>query len=398
MIIMGLNSGTSQDGVSVAVFETLRLTPFAKVRLLFHKEYPYPDSVLQELSGLNKKQSLEKLARAHFFLGEVFAGAALKAIRQSKLKAGALDLIASHGQTIGHFPELGKIGGRKIRATLQIGEPAVIAQRTGITTVGDFRSGDISAGGQGAPVLAYPECLLFGSHNKNRMVINLGGVANFSLIPKGADPDKVQATDAGPCNLLLDGLAMRISKGKLKCDFHGKIALAGRPKKEWVEKILKHKFFKKPAPKTTGREDFNEFWMDGLLKGLKIKPDRDGPDLLRSGAYAVAHVIAQCYAENYRNFEIDEIIVSGGGANNRALIFEIEQAMWKKATMSQELGIPLQAKEPIGFGMLAELCLAGASANLVQATGARSPAVLGKIVPGNNWRPLLKKLSRITGR
>jgi len=398
MIIMGLNSGTSQDGVSAAVFETLRLTPSAKIKLIFYKEYPYPDSVLRELSGIYKKQSLEKLARAHFFLGEVFAGAALKAIRQSKMKAGALDLIASHGQTIGHFPELKKIGGRKIRATLQIGEPAVIAQRTGITTVGDFRPGDIGAGGQGAPVLAYPECLLFGSLNKNRMVINLGGVANFSLIPKGADPEQVNAADAGPCNLLLDGLASRISKGKLKCDFHGKIALSGRPRKEWVEKILKHKFFKKPAPRTTGREDFNENWMDGLLEGLKIKLDRDGPDLLRSGAYAVARMIAQCYAENYRNFEIDEIIVSGGGANNRALIFEIEQAMWKRAIMSQELGIPLQAKEPIGFGMLAELCLAGASANLVQATGARIPAVLGKIIPGKNWRALLKKLSRMTER
>jgi anhydro-N-acetylmuramic acid kinase len=394
MIILGLNSGTSQDGVSAAIFETLRLSPSAKIKLLFQKEFAYPDPVLKELSGLYKKPSLERLARAHFYLGEVFAGAALKAIRQSRVKSGAVDLVASHGQTIGHFPELKKIGGRKTRATLQIGEPAVIAQRTGITTVGDFRPGDIGAGGQGAPVLAYPECLLFGSGQKNRMALNLGGIANFSLIPKGADPEQVRATDAGPCNLLLDGLAMRVSKGKLKCDHNGKIALSGRPRKEWVEKFLKHKFFKQSAPKTSGREDFNEEWLDGLLKVMKVKVGRDGPDLLRSGVFAVARIIGQCCAENYDDFAIDEIIVSGGGAHNRALIFEIEQAMWKRVTLSTELGIPLQAKEPIGFGILAELCLSGLSGNLAQTTGAKTRAVLGKIVPGKNWRTLLKKVGR----
>lgn len=392
MIILGLNSGTSRDGVSAALFETLRLVPSAKIKLFFHKEYPYPGAALKLLLELDKKPSLEKLARVNFYLGEIFADAALKSIRQCKFKAGEIDLVASHGQTVGHFPAQKIIGGRAVRASLQIAEPAVIAGRTGITTVGDFRSGDISAGGQGAPVLAYPEYLLFASDRKNRMALNLGGISNFSLIPKGAGPERVKATDAGPCNLLLDPLAARVSKGRLKYDKDGRLALRGTARREWVSKFLRHEFFNRPAPKTGGGDDFNEQWLSGLLKGMEIRPDRDGPDLLRSGVCAAAMIITRCLAQNYGNFGIDEIIVSGGGANNRALVLEIGQLTGKKVILSKELGIPLQAKEPIGFGMLAELCLRGLSGNLAHATNAKTGAVLGKIVPGRNWRPLLKKL------
>jgi len=392
MIIVGLNSGTSRDGISATIFETTRLLPTASIRLILHQDTPYPRWALRKLLELEKKPDFEKVARANFFLGEVFADAALKLISKSRVKKDRISLVASHGQTIGHFPELKKIGRYRIRATLQLAESSVIAARTGITTVSDFRPADISAGGEGAPVLAYSEYLLFASRKQNRMVINLGGIANFSLLPRLSGPEKVHATDAGPCNLLLDGLASRVSGGKMRFDPWGKIALSGRPRPEWVRAFLDHNFFAKPAPKTSGREEFGGRWLEHILAGIKFNPRKDGPDLLRSGAAAVAEMIAGCCAQNYPRFRCDEIIVSGGGARNLALLHELQQVLGRKIILSSALGIPLQAKEPIGFGLLGELCLRGMSGNLPFATGAKSRAVLGKIVPGRNFRQVLGRL------
>jgi len=392
MIIVGLNSGTSRDGISATIFETLKLLPTAKIKLILHQDHPYPKWALEKLAEMEREPAFEKVARANFFLGEVFADAALKLIAASRVKKNRISLLASHGQSIGHFPELKKIGRYQIRATLQIAEPSVIAARTGITTVSDFRPADISAGGEGAPVLAYSEYLLFASRKRSRMVINLGGIVNFSLLPKGRGPEKVHATDAGPCNLLIDGLAARVSAGKLKYDPNGRIALSGKPREKWVRAFLNHNFFSRPAPKTSGREEFGGQWIEHILSGMKFQLRHDGPDLLRSGVVAVAEMIAQCYISNYPRFRFDEIIASGGGAKNQALCYELQRALGKKLILSSALGIPLQAKEPIGFGLLGELCLRGMSGNLPFATGAKSRVVLGKIVPGQNWKQVLKQV------
>jgi len=392
MIILGLNSGTSRDGVSGALFETRELLPSAQIRLILSREYPYPRQALELLDELGKNPGLEKLARANFFIGELFASAALKLIKESRVKKNSIDIIASHGQTVGHFPEAKKMGRYQVRASLQIGEPAMIAHRTGITTVADFRPAEIAAGGQGAPVLVYPEYLLFASGKKNRMVINLGGIANFSLIPKSRGPEKVWATDAGPCNLLLDELIRLSSRGALKFDPGGEIALKGRARQEWSRAFLRHKFFSRPPPKTGGREDFNREWMGKILSRLNFRFGKDGPDLVRSGARAVAEMIAQCYSKKPKDFALDEVIVSGGGAKNKALLLEIEQALGRKPALSEVFGIPLQAKEPIGFGLLGELCIRGLIGNRSLSTGGGRDAILGKICPGKNWRLVLKKI------
>jgi len=387
MIILGLNSGTSRDGVSAAIFETLSLLPKAKVRLILHRDYPYPAWAQRQLDGLEQSVALPDLAYANFMLGELFAEAALKLIRESGVKRTSIHLIASHGQTVGHFPKRKKIGGFNLRATLQIGEPSVIALRTGVTTVSDFRPADVSAGGQGAPVLAYPEWLLFASQTAGRMALNLGGIANFSLLPKAQGPEQVRATDAGPCNLLLDGLAARVSKGRQKFDQGGRIALSGRPQVKWVKAFLRHEFFSRPAPKTCGREEFGPKWIDGLLRRIRFSPGAGPADLMRSAACAVAQMVAQCLAQNYPA-AVDEVVVSGGGAKNRALVLELEKSLGKKIILSDKLGVPVQGKEPIGFGLLGELCLRGVKGNLPGATGAESRVVLGKITPGENWREL----------
>ena len=392
MMILGLNSGTSMDGISAALFKTTWNFPLVKIKLICSREYGYPAWVKEMLREIEEKGTLEKISRTDFLLGEIFAEAALRLLKESRTKLEAVDLIASHGQTIGHFPRSIKIGGRNVRATAQIGEANVIAQRTGITSVGDFRPADIAAGGEGAPVLAYPEYLLFASKTKNRMVLNLGGIANFSLMTAGRCPESVLATDAGPCNLLLDGLVKILTKGRVAYDRDGKMALKGRAREEWSHKFMQHKFFTRPAPKTAGREDFNEKWIKNMLSKIAFKPERNSEDVLRSAVNAVARIICWCYLQNFPRFELEEIIVSGGGANNRALLLEIEQVMGMKPVLSPALGIPLQAKEPVGFGLLGELCLRGLAGNLPHATGAKESAILGKICPGRNWRALWKEI------
>jgi len=392
MIILGLNSGTSRDSVSAVIFETGQFKAPMKIQLYAHSDYAYPAWLEKELVKLEHQPSLEHIARMNFLLGEFFAQCALRLIKESGISSEKIDLIASHGQTIGHFPALKKIHGYSNRASLQIAEPCVIALRTGITTIGDFRSADIAGYGQGAPVLTYPEYLLFFSPEKNRMALNLGGIANFSLIPKTGQLGKIRASDCGPCNMLLDGLSRAISRGRLKFDPQGRMALRGEPREKWIRAWLKHPFFKKPAPKTTGRDEFDASWLKGILRGQRIKSQKERADLLRSGVCAVAEMVAQCYFDNYGDFGMEEVIVSGGGSKNQALILELTRRLGRNLILSDAIGVPALAKEPIGFGILAQLCVLGKAGNIPSATGAKAGAVLGKICPGKNWRRLIQGL------
>jgi len=392
MIIIGLNSGTSKDGVSGVLFERLKLFPRAKVKVMREQEFAYPGWLLEKIKKTISEGGIEEVARLNFLLGEFFSDCALRLIKQSGIKKERIDFIASHGQTVGHFPGLIKIRGYNNRASLQLAELSVIAHRTGITTVGDFRAGDIAEGGEGAPVLSYPEFLLFSSKEKNRMVLNLGGISNFSLLAKDGEANEVLATDCGPGNLLLDELAVRVSGNRM--DKNGEWALRGKVRREWVRRFLAHQFFERRAPKSTGEEEFNKDWVKGIISGFKWNKEKDGCDLLRSGVYAVAEMIGKAYYENYSDFRLEEVIVSGGGARNRALILELERVLGKRMILSEELGIGLKAKEPIGFGLLGELCLLGRAGNLALATGAKKQAILGKIVPGKHWGELLSKFKR----
>ena len=392
MIILGLNSGTSKDGISAVLFESIRLFPRAKINLLAHKEFPYPKAVLKELKEIEDKVELENLARLNFLLGEVFAEKAIELMKSSQIDPQKVDLIASHGQTIAHFPKPKKIGKYKIRASIQLAEPAVIAHRTGVTTVGDFRPGDLASGGEGAPVLAFSEYLLFASSQKTRLSLNLGGIANFTFIPKGAGFEQCRAMDACACNVFLDRLFCFLTGSKSRYDRDGKTALKGRAKREWVEIFLKH-LEKKAGAQSLCATVFDQRWLKALLKKLNHQLPKDVPDILRSAVKAVAEMIYLTYSANFK-INPDEIIVSGGGAKNLALIKELGEVFGAKILLCSELGIPLQAKEPIGFGILAELCLKGIQVNLCHITGAHSPAVLGKIIPGKNWQRLVKKLNK----
>ena len=392
MIIMGLNSGTSKDGVSAVLFKRVRLFPRAKVKVIKEKEFAYPGWLLKRMKEVIAKGGIEEVARLNFLLGEFFSECALRLIKQAGIKKDRIDFIASHGQTVGHFPRVIKIRGYNNRASLQLAEPSVIAERTGITTVGDFRAGDIASGGQGAPVLAYPEFLLFSSKEKNRMVLNLGGISNFSLLAKDEGADKVLATDCGPCNLLLEELAEAVMGERV--DKNGEWALRGKARRGWVRRFLAHKFFERKAPKSTGEEEFNKDWVKGIIYGFKWGKKKDRWDVLRSGVCAVAEMIGKAYYENYSDFRLEQVIVSGGSARNRALVLELERIFGRRMILSEELGIGLKAKEPIGFGLLGELCLLGLAGNLALATGAKKEAILGKIVPGKNWGKLLSKFKR----
>jgi len=394
MIILGLNSGTSRDGISGVIFRLVGLFPRARVKVIFNREFPYPQKVLELIEQVEKKPDLESISRLHFLLGEIFAKTALKLIDCCGLSPGKIDLIASHGQTLAHFPERKKLAGYKISASFQLGEPSVIAQRTGITTVGNFRAGDIAGGGEGAPILAYSEFLLFGSGNKSRMILNLGGIANFTLISKRAKPEQIRAMDAGVCNIFLDQLVQILTEDKLRFDRNGKIAQKGKVRPKWKEHFLKHLLFRPGKSRSLCARHYQREWIKKVLSPLKISGERARADLLRSGVRAVAEMIYLTYSANFKNNLIDELVISGGGAKNQALILEIKEVFKKKVILSSELGIPLQAKEPIGFGILAQLCLQAKEVDLSSITGAKFPSVLGQIAPGKNWKKLLKKLTK----
>ena len=248
-------SGTSLDGVDCAIVD-IRPGRFAlQITLLAHRTRPYPPTLRQHILSLIHSGTTETVCRLHAAVGEVFARVANQTIKQAKLSADDIGLIGSHGQTVWHSPRgvfLPGVG--QVRASLQIGDPSVIAERTGITTVADFRARDIAAGGEGAPLVPYIHHQLFQSRNTSRLIVNLGGIANVTYLPAGGALKDVLAFDTGPCNLLLDGLIATATKGKRLMDRHGSLAARGRNRESLTSALLTHAFFSRHPPKSTGRE------------------------------------------------------------------------------------------------------------------------------------------------
>ena len=371
-------SGTSMDGVTAALAKIEDIPevqeharPRLKVRLLTYETYPYPLAVREHLLELCEAGSTRKLCTMNFQLGEIFAAAALKIIEKAGKKPSDIGIIGSHGQTVCHLPRQG---------TLQIGEPAVIAERTGITTVGDFRPRDIAAGGEGAPLIPYVDYVLFSSPKISRVLLNIGGIANVTYLPAGTGLEEIKAFDTGPGNMLLDGVMQRLTKGELSYDKDGALASKGRVYSDLLAELMRHPFIRKAPPKSTGREEFGNAFLDKILdiaqqKGLSTE------DLLATlTAFTVESIV-----ENCRLFlgEFTELIASGGGAKNRALMRGLgERLVGVKVTTTQEYGIPVEAKEALGFAILAYQTLNHRPNNVPAATGAKRAVVLGKITQG----------------
>lgn len=380
MIVAGVMSGTSADGINVAL---VRVSPSAKrdwprFRLLGHAEYPYPQAVRGAvLAAMNAKQaSVADLARLNFLLAELYAEALLATQRRFRTKA---ELIGCHGQTLYHQGEPAAFMGRKLAVTWQTGEGAVLAARVGVPVVSDFRPADMAAGGKGAPLVPFLDYLLYRDARVGRVVQNIGGIANLTAIPAGASLKQVRAFDTGPGNMVIDAVTERLF-GKAY-DREGEIAATGTVLEPVLVRTLRASFFGRRPPRTAGREEFGREFVATFLKrcGGAAKSD-----VVATATALTARSIVQALRQfvvrrpgSYRDF-----VVSGGGARNPTLLAMLAnelRLLGLQLRSSDEFGLPSDAKEAAAFALLAYQTWNRRPSNIPSATGARRAAILGKI-------------------
>jgi anhydro-N-acetylmuramic acid kinase len=308
----------------------------------------------------------------NFALGELFAEAALKVIAAADRSPSDIHLIGSHGQTIYHLPDA------DIRSTLQIGEPCVIAERTGIVTVADFRTRDVAAGGHGAPLIPYVDFILFSEPDRVRALHNIGGIANVTVVTPSFEG--VFGFDTGPGNSLIDEFVRIMTGGASQFDSGGKLARSGSVDESLLEKLLEHPYLALEPPKTTGREMFGEELAQKLFSAT---PQEGHTDMLATLTAFTARSIRDAYDKFiFPKTGIDELILSGGGCRNGFLVESIRDLFGSVPTFtSDEFGVPTDAKEALGFAVLANETICGAPSNVPAVTGASRPVVLGKIIP-----------------
>jgi anhydro-N-acetylmuramic acid kinase len=378
MRIAGLMSGTSVDGVDVAIIDIDN----EKVSVRAFETFPYSATLRRDILQLCGAEScnIADVCHLNFVLGEVFAESVLKLCKKSGIGLNTIDLIGSHGQTIFHNPKGRRFGKKTVRSTLQIGEPSIIAQQTGITTAADFRPMDMAAGGQGAPLVPFADYFLFRDKRRNRAIQNIGGIANVTSLPAGCRTSDIIAFDTGPGNMIIDGIVSIISKGKQKFDRGGKIAAQGTIDKAILDCLLKHPFFGLRPPKSTGREEFGSSYCDALYRKMK-KKSIPAEDIIATVTAFTAENIVQAY-RNFLPRMPDEVILCGGGAHNSTLVKMLRQGLGKSRIFtSDDFGISCDAKEAISFAILAYATIKGEPNNVPGATGATQPLVLGKIIP-----------------
>lgn len=365
-VAVGLMSGTSCDGVSAAaaVFQGKRL------RVLGYRTYPYPKS-LARLLKQNQALSLSQLSSLNMVLGDHFAQAALRLIKACEISPRRIAVIGSHGHTVYHAPR------NRVPSTFQIGEPAVIAERTGLPVVANFRPRDIAAGGEGAPLISFFDLFFFGS-GKTKALQNIGGIANVTVVGRSIRP---VAFDTGPGNCLMDATAYRASRGRWPYDPDGRMAASGRIDFNAVKKLWRNAYFRRLPPKSTGRELFNETLLRRIFgKRLNSRP----LDVLATVTYFTAYSIAESYRRFIRT-PIHEIIVSGGGVKNRTLMRHLSALAYPVPVCSIErYGIPAQAKEPVAFAFFALRAVNHQINHLPRTTGAKTARILGSVTPGGS--------------
>ncbi len=383
MLVLGIMSGTSADGIDVALARISGAPPKLDARLENHATIPFPTKTREEILRIagGVSTNSEELSRLNFLLGELFAGAAIKACRTFRVPLGHISLIGSHGQTVYHQGKPTQVFGTlKIASTLQIGEPSVIAERTGITTVADFRPADIAVGGQGAPLVPFVDYLLYRHPRIGRVALNIGGIANVTVIPVGARPADVFAFDTGPGNMVIDALVRHFTRGREEFDRNAKLAMGGRILPGLVNSLLKNSYFLQHPPKSAGREQFGESFAQRIIEWGRRHRARQR-DLIRTGtALTSLSIIDAWHRFIAPRAKISQLILAGGGAHNPLLMAQLSAALaGVEVIPSSALGVPEDAKEAFAFAILAYESFHQRAANLPAATGALRPAILGKI-------------------
>lgn len=379
-LVVGLISGTSMDGIDAALVKINGNGSSTQIRLLGFQTYPYPDQLKANLLQIAQpgNGTVDEICQMNFVLGEYFADAVSRICSLAKTDIRQVDLIGSHGQTIHHLPDEQMIFDKNIRATLQIGEPSVIANRTGIITVANFRSADLALQGQGAPLIPYFDYLMFHSNTINRIILNIGGISNITILMKNASIHDVSAYDTGPGNMVIDALMRRLFDKEY--DENGLTARSGNVSEDLLSDLFEHPFFRKPIPKSTGREEFGESFVDYIIKSgerSKLSPE----DIIATATELTTRSIFDSLKfSKLKNDEVDELPISGGGCHNKTITDSLKKYFPKsKVLCTDHYNIPVDAKEAICFAVLANETISGNPGNLPSVTGAKRQAILGTI-------------------
>jgi anhydro-N-acetylmuramic acid kinase len=406
MIVAGVMSGTSADGINVALVRFSACQPSvgtgdspvrlrtgeetslktdrasglsrpSSFELLAHAEYPFPAAVRRAiLATMNAELArVADLARLNFLLGELYADAVAKTARKHRAK---LDLVGCHGQTIYHQGVPAPFLGRRIAVTWQTGEGAVIAARLGVPVISDFRPSDMAAGGKGAPLVPFLDYFLYRDQQIGRIAQNIGGIANLTAIPPGASPRQLVAFDTGPGNMVIDAVMEELFGRRYDRD--GKIAASGQIREEVIAQLMRASFFRQKPPRTAGREEFGREYVGRFLRLCR---SASKPDVVATAtaltARSIADALQRFVLRNRQNYR--QMIVSGGGAHNPTLMAMLRNELAPlgiKLHFSDEFGVPTEAKEAVAFAVLAHETWHHRPSNVPSATGAKRPAILGK--------------------
>ncbi|MDJ0786502.1 MAG: anhydro-N-acetylmuramic acid kinase [Myxococcota bacterium] len=388
MRVLGLMSGTSADGIDAALVDWPDAPGARPFELVAFRESGLEPALQERIHRLAAGELpgvsvLRELSALDVEIGEQFAAAALSLLEAAGVDASSVDAIASHGQTVAHHPEH--------RASLQIGDPSVIAERTGIATLADFRARDLAAGGEGAPLAPLFHHEAMGDPDESRLVLNLGGMANVTWLPRGGDPDAVVAFDVGPANALLDGVMVEISRGDERLDRDGARAAAGSVDEALLAELLDDEFLRRAPPKSTGRERYGSAEAAALAKRF-LAADRAPDDLL---ATLVAFT-AESVAEAVRRFLAapDRVLVGGGGVKNPTLMAALRERLGGVPVLPFDaVGVPADAAEAMAFSLMGRNAMLGIPNHLPRCTGARRATVLGEWAAPGTGRPLPRQSS-----
>ena len=375
--IIGLMSGTSADGITTALAEVTGTGETAKIRLQAYETYPYPEKVRSLLFKLFEPgaSTIRDLCEMNFVVGECFADAVLRFMGDRGLCVGDVDVVGSHGQTVWHQPVSGPVAGIPAASTLQIGEPAVISSRTGLPVVADFRKADVAVGGQGAPLTPYLDYVLHRHSSRSIVLQNIGGIANLTYIPASASLEQVVAFDTGPGNMVIDAVARRYAGASYDVD--GGLAKSGRVHVGLLAELMRHPYYRRYPPKTTGREEFGEHYAAEVIRRGELAGLGPG-DVAATVTALTVETIVDAY-ESLLPGSVDEVYVSGGGSRNPVVMDGLRAKLRTPVSDYSVLGFPGEAKEALLVALLTNEHIMGTPCNLPSVTGARRMVVLGSL-------------------
>jgi len=387
MIVAGVMSGTSADGIDVALVRIAGKERTLRLRLLAHEHFAYPNVVRRAvLAAMNARSArVADLARMNFLLGELYAEAVAKAVDNQKIE---VQVVGCHGQTLYHQGAPTAFLGRLISTTWQTGEGAILAARLGVPVVSDFRPGDMAVGGNGAPLVPLLDVAYYSDTRKLRVLQNLGGIGNLTIIPRGSHLGKMEQVigfDTGPGNMVIDACAQKLFRKAY--DANGALAAKGMVIQRALARGLEHPFFRRRPPKSAGREEFGREFVAQFLRWCGTRADRF--DILATATALTAASIGDSLRRTLSTFHAEhslggkrEYVASGGGVQNKTLmrmISERVRPLGFRVLTSDDLGLPSQAKEAVAFALLAYQTWNRQPGNVPSATGANRRAVLGKI-------------------